>query len=114
MMNFPYFFICESSLIFIFNFRQKGVNVDEVMGCNGVSIDRKEVILKFADSSMCPNLHNKPKLFFFQVRQNDITLHLITHITSYLGHGFEKTLLRKFKIKIVNASFLISKLTFLE
>ena len=58
--------------------------VDEILGCNGVGIDRKKVwtlhsirfdiltlqfqiINMFADASKWRNLHRKPKLFFFQV-----------------------------------------------
>jgi len=40
--------------------------VDEILGCNGVGIDRKMIINMFADASKCPKLHRKPKLFFFQ------------------------------------------------
>jgi len=40
--------------------------VDEILGCNGVGIDRKKIINTFADASKWRNLHRKPKLFFFQ------------------------------------------------
>merc|ERR1711892_1406738 len=40
--------------------------VDEILGVNGIGMDRKKIISMFADASKCPNLQKKPKLFFFQ------------------------------------------------
>jgi len=40
--------------------------VDEVLGVNGIGMDRKKIINMFADATKCPNLQKKPKLFFFQ------------------------------------------------
>jgi len=44
--------------------RQNGE--DEILGCNGVPVIRKQIIQKFTDSDKCPALHQRPKLFFFQ------------------------------------------------
>jgi len=40
--------------------------VDEILGVDGVGMDRKKIIGMFADATKCPNLQKKPKLFFFQ------------------------------------------------
>jgi hypothetical protein len=40
--------------------------VDEILGCNGVAVNRNDIILKFVDSKGIPNLHLRPKMFFFQ------------------------------------------------
>jgi len=40
--------------------------VDEILGVNGIGMDRKLIINMFADASKSPNLQKKPKLFFFQ------------------------------------------------
>merc|ERR1711892_485006 len=48
--------------------------VDEILGCNGVGVDRKLIINTFADASKCPNLQRKAKMFFFQAcRGNEST-----------------------------------------
>jgi len=41
-------------------------NVDQIIGCDGQGVDRKQIINMFADASQCPNLHMKPKIFIFQ------------------------------------------------
>jgi len=47
--------------------------VDEILGVNGIGMDRKKIINKFADASNCPNLSKKPKLFFFQACRGNET-----------------------------------------
>jgi len=41
-------------------------NVDEILGCDGVGIDRKSIVSMFACAVRCPNMQRKPKLFVFQ------------------------------------------------
>ena len=39
-----------------------------VYACDGLPMDRKEIIMKFADKSSVKNFYGKPKIFVFQVQ----------------------------------------------
>jgi len=45
--------------------------VDEIMGHDGLGLNRETIIDSFQDPRKCPNLFKKPKLFFFQACRNN-------------------------------------------
>jgi hypothetical protein len=57
----------EWIVVCVLSHGRRVANVDEVLGCDGKGVDRKQIVNMFANAEQCPNLHKKPKFFIFQV-----------------------------------------------